>query len=55
MEIKTRIVKRGGTIFIKVPFVFAQALELNNYLDEKKDSDRVLIKFNKKKITITLK
>jgi len=54
MEINTRIIKNGGTYFIKVPMVVAQALRLDNYTVEKKDSERVKLKSFKNKITIKL-
>jgi len=53
MEINTRIIKNGGTYFIKVPMVVAQALQLDNYIVEKKDSERVKLKSFKHKITVT--
>jgi len=58
MEIYSKIVKRGGTIYIKVPFDMAQLLKLDNYIDEKANSDRVILKNvgkDNKKILVTLK
>ena len=56
MELHSKIVKRGGTVYIKVPFDMAQLLNLNNYTDEKTNTDRVILKNSKsnKKITVSL-
>ncbi len=58
MEIHSKIVKRGGTIYIKVPFDMAQLLNLDNYTEEKTNSERVILKNiskNNRKILVTLK
>jgi len=58
MEIHSKIVKRGGTIYIKVPFDMAQLLKLDNYTYEKTNSERVILKNigkDNKKILVSLK